>query len=489
MDHGFVAVPEGLKGATEKKRITTIHETYFLHDRLPVSAQMTSTGPGHFQVNGLDIKYVTAGRGIQVNVRYNEKNEIMDVIVHEIKRGTWTAALPGYVDYMINLGGLRFNDISVSLTEKEAEAFREDWKTIKAAKIKPENAPVMAYYNAQGERIFVKKDGLDVEIREIAPDSFNNIFGRRATLVGTYLSGDLAHTEAGIAGLVEEFLEAKETAFERSTTFGLNRETTVADAEKQDMILSAGKKQEVLFFVDDNADRIASALKEERIVKLMRIPVEALQYAEENGVKGFLSAAAELGGIEIQFFSSSEPEKEVGKELYEEFGLKVPSLESEALSRSNVLTLLPVEEREEITWGDAPSKNWERLGKMPNGKLCGPKETIVCPVGYHYDRAGLVRSFILGLRLARIAEENIPADDIFVKHTLLQYRDFCLSMGSEKDRFDLTAEDIVNIACFNTAHIFSGALNKLIRLLPIAPLDIEEIRAVYERVREVLVKA
>jgi len=48
---------------------------------------------------------------------------IKQIIAKELKAGDWTLALPGYVDYMVNLGGLRFNDISVKLSPETASGF------------------------------------------------------------------------------------------------------------------------------------------------------------------------------------------------------------------------------------------------------------------------------------------------------------------------------------------------------------------------------
>ncbi|MDD3088776.1 MAG: 2-phospho-L-lactate transferase CofD family protein, partial [Candidatus Omnitrophica bacterium] len=122
MDHGFIAVPEGLKEDTGsgEGQVSTIHSTDFLNDVIPGSYQATSTGVGHLQGTGLDIKQVTEGEGIQFNVRYNAEGRIQEVLGQYLQAGDWTLALPGYADYMVNIGGLRFNDISVNLTKEEA---------------------------------------------------------------------------------------------------------------------------------------------------------------------------------------------------------------------------------------------------------------------------------------------------------------------------------------------------------------------------------
>jgi len=135
MDHGFIDVPEAIWDMTAKGILSAIHETSFVNDIIPGSTQMTSTGKGHFQGNSLDIKYVTEGRGIQFNVRYNAEGQIEEVLAHEITKDSWTVALPGYVDYVVNLGGLRFNDISVKLSDRDAKKLNPEFDFSKTAEI------------------------------------------------------------------------------------------------------------------------------------------------------------------------------------------------------------------------------------------------------------------------------------------------------------------------------------------------------------------
>ncbi|MFA5411438.1 MAG: mannose-6-phosphate isomerase, class I [Candidatus Omnitrophota bacterium] len=125
MDHGFIEVPAVLKEMTgnAEGQISTLHETSFIHNLLPGSLQATSTGIGHAQKTSLDIKYVSEGTGIQFNLLLNAKGEVTEIIAQYLTPGTWTLALPGYVDAVINLGGLRFNDFSYNLPEEKAIAF------------------------------------------------------------------------------------------------------------------------------------------------------------------------------------------------------------------------------------------------------------------------------------------------------------------------------------------------------------------------------
>ena len=128
MIHGWLEVPTAIRETTERGEISTIHETAFITDLLPGSIQCTSTGPGHFQGTKLDVKYVTEGRGIQYNKFYNEKGELVAVYAQYIEPGSWAVALPGAVDSMEDLGGLRFNDISLEMSEDKTQEILDNLK-------------------------------------------------------------------------------------------------------------------------------------------------------------------------------------------------------------------------------------------------------------------------------------------------------------------------------------------------------------------------
>ncbi|MBN1526315.1 MAG: hypothetical protein JW919_01860, partial [Candidatus Omnitrophica bacterium] len=120
MDHGFLPVPPMLVALTNNDTISTIHETFFITDLLPMSYQYASTGPGHFQGLAFDIKYVTEGTGIQYNKIYDENGKLVKVIAQPLKPGSWAIALPGAVDSIENLGSLKFNDFTVKITPRQA---------------------------------------------------------------------------------------------------------------------------------------------------------------------------------------------------------------------------------------------------------------------------------------------------------------------------------------------------------------------------------
>jgi hypothetical protein len=179
----------------------------------------------------------------------------------------------------------------------------------------------------------------------------------------------------------------------------------------------------------------------------------------------------------VEFYSSQRPEGindpygVITKDLPE-------TLRTNRRTRSNTITLFPVFKGEVL-----PQRNNKRWGGEDHRK------SIISPFGINYDSAGMVRSAILGLRLSVIAkDEALGADSDFVLETLKQYKALCLAQGQEERSFDLNTTDILNMARGEErTQILS--LNKLIKLLPIMPFNTEELRHIYNRFREVLIRA
>ncbi|MBD3295999.1 MAG: mannose-6-phosphate isomerase, class I [Candidatus Omnitrophica bacterium] len=188
MDHGFVAVPEGIRHLTkaEDGSISTLHETAFLADTLVGSGQTTSTGPGHFQGAKLDIKHVVSGRGIQFNVKYGGDGKIKRILAQAVGEGDACVSLPGHVDYMVNLGGMRFNDISLTLTREQVSGFlpgmpEGDIRT----QVKPDNAPYLGM--KENGRTGVFRHMEDEDVPGIVWAQPLKVLGERS-LLATYMS-------------------------------------------------------------------------------------------------------------------------------------------------------------------------------------------------------------------------------------------------------------------------------------------------------------
>jgi hypothetical protein len=495
MSHGFIEVPEKLRNITAKGgRITTMHETYFLHNTLPASRQMSSTGSGHFQSNGLDVKYVTEGKGVQVNVLYDKDNNIKEVIAHTVREGDWTISIPGYVDYMINCGGLRFNDISIKLDpEQEKELlskFNPLWEDIKDAKISPGAAPVMG---TRGEKrmILVRNTDIpeEIPVKYLPGDTFTKVMGRMMSLIDVY-KYKLAETPENINRLISILAGALESGREKTERLSLKRENEGEIISGQKQKASFDKTGGITAYIEDNRCFFEEFFRDKTGgKKLIRIAVETLLSGKKYNaiLTDLLKTLETTGKFTIQLYSSMEPDLPVGDSEYDKYGFTRPG--KIEIARENVITILPIDSK---SYEFSPSLNnvcWEKLGKTPEGEDVSPEDTIVMPVGMNYDKAGIARSVLLGLRISEIAEKNYSEEDPFVSYTLEQYRDFALSQGVSDDVFDLTAKDLINLAVYDDIQLFSDSLNRMIRALPIVPLDIEQIKEVYLCIQEVLIRA
>ncbi|MBD3425872.1 MAG: hypothetical protein GF409_01420 [Candidatus Omnitrophica bacterium] len=484
MDHGFYPVPEGILHQTRLGRVSTIHETYFLNDLLPGSFQTTSTGAGHFQGTKLDIKCVTEGEGIQVNVRYDARGNIDDIVAQRVRTGDWTLALPGYVDYMINLGGLRFNDVSVDLEAEEASLFNPDFDftrenldaVAEVLKTKGKTAPYLAA--RIGDETYLLKNHKEApDARWLASLSG---YSRGSSLTDIYVMFSEEALGVTIPKLAESFnkamADADSTAIPQLTDEVLGR-ARVPEAP------SLGRSDKITELVDSNAgllrDQLASSSGKD---VLIRIPVEALEAAGPDLVKGYLSALQDSGHVYIELYSSLGPGSVTGSK-YAEYGIEKKNLpEGFTSSRENTITLFTVMKAEEITARGKSDGDWGLGGIMPT-------ETIISPVGLNYDRSGFIRGIILGLKLSLIARqksEQGKVDAQFVERTLKNYRDFCWSQGVRD--FHLKPEDLVDLATGDINRTVR-ALNRIIKALPIMPLNTEEIREIYEHAREALIRA
>ena len=484
MDHGFQAVSPVLLEMTEKGNISTLHETAFLNDFLPGSFQATSTGAGHFQGTKVDIKNVTAGRGIQVNVRYNADGTIAEVIAQEIKEGQWTLALPGYVDYMINLGGLRFNDISVDLSPELAGKFSPDFdfspENIKAVEAaiaeKGKSAPYLAA--RIGDEAYLIKN------RTEAPEpvwiSMPKGYSEGVVLTDLYT---VMNPEV-LAESIPELAYAHRISVSKPVKPPLEMlsDEKLSTAEKRPAP-SLGHIDDVLSLIDLNAGFMATLLgPEAKTDVLIRIPIEALDAVGAENVKDYLAAIQDTAHGFIELFSATQT-GQVSDDKYAEYGIKKKVLPKDfKRGKENTVTLFTVLKAEEISAKGRADGEWG-IGDVR------PTDTIISPIGLNYDKTGFVRSIILGLRLSEIARQKAEkgeADPEFVKQTFVQYRYFCFSQGVRN--FNLSEDDLINLATGNINKMVE-ALNRIIKVLPIRPVNTEELRAIYEHAREALIRA
>ena len=504
MDHGFLSVPEFLLEKTKKGFLTTIHETFFINDLLPGSFQTTSTGAGHFQGMDLDIKQVAEGLGVQVNVKYSLNGEIEEVIMMEIKEGDIFFALPGYVDYVINLGGLRFNDMAKKkLTPEEAKEFSPGIDFSKINELEAaveENAKYAPYIgmkvNARNIIVKAKEGSFKTIWRKMPSEEFlhQSWDEDKFSLAKFYKKWSRYQYDWTLKDFINHLLNdmynKKQDITPNFEVKSLAEATEIAKEairENEDIAKDEplGDVQHIKYFMEGNKGFIKEVLGEESTeAKLIRLPIEWIDNEGIETVKDFILELQDTHNGYIELYSV-ENIVEVNDDKYKPLIRTNKKLSKEFKpSRSNTITILPVYKNDRFDGGgNITSRGWD-IGNI------SPEETIVSPVGFNYDVTGLARSVILGLRLSEIAGNNdYDSESVFVSYTFAQYMRFCLSQGQRPEEFSLTKEDLINMARGEISQM-ALALNRFIKFLPIIPLSIKEVRDVYEHVRkEVLIRA
>jgi len=511
MLHGGRKINDKLKVDIEKLGLSNPHETLFVNGMLPSSLQPTSTGPGHLQIKKmdgklvglLDVKQVKRGEYLQVNVKYDTEGKIVKVVCQRVKAGGICFSAPGWRDYMIDVGGYGlegFNDFSVPVSAAQAKLFDPDFsednlgEIEKALKNKKDEDP--APYGA----LIFKNGPVLVKMKEEFPDALwvhapeNQI----SDINFFEMHENILHSEAGlefISSLGTLCREAKKEAPMEvlSLTEVKTRATKEIDSV-EDNAASLGMTEGINSFIDASAALLGGRKKEAETKKLIRIPVEVLNNIGVEDSEVLLKTIQNKNGAKekfyIELFSSEKPLLEVGADAYEKFGIKNENLPSDfKMSRANTITLLPVDKGEEFL-ASLLNIKWNRLRFSENGILRPLLlETTISPVGYNYDQSGLARSIFFGMMLSEIAaNEEYTKDSSFVSDFLEAYKKLYLSGGNDPESFDLTAEDIINISR-GEINALVKSLNKLIKLLPIMPVNVNEQREIYEHAREAWIGA
>ncbi|MFA6636634.1 MAG: hypothetical protein WCV56_05990 [Candidatus Omnitrophota bacterium] len=529
MDHGFLAVPENLREATVSGRMSTLHETFFLHDMIPGTMHTTSTGPGHYQGMDLDIKHVTEGRGFQLNVKYDASGKIVACVVTELDasdpRKNKALALPGYVDYVINLGGLRFNDLRVTLS-LDNEGDRDVLRSLRSfipqefgndadaaefgKNLRAEIQPYIGFIDGSGKaRLLAGPEAPSTLVPGFMSISAEDLNGKSG-LIEFYGNENLSSED--IESLLKNISE-KAVFDDADPVFSgmlTDDETLIPGKDKEYAVPSMGKSRLIEEYVNDNDMFIAAVFGgDTEANRLIRISIDYINRIGKENVRPFLEALNGVPGSYIELFKENSTSEVSASEYIPVLGFpkkEFPEeLELSARTRANTVTLLPVDKTDTFRNGgrirrpgELIDPGWRDLGNMWQS----PEKTIISPVGLNFDKAGLIRGLFMGLRLSRIAEDpSLDEDSDFVKFTLAQYRDFCVAMGQdgelfEDERFDLQAGDLITMARWadkkdpaEAQKDLAEALNRIIRLLPILPLNFEEIRRLYEKAGEALIRA
>ena len=245
--------------------------------------------------------------------------------------------------------------------------------------------------------------------------------------------------------------------------------------------------QKFINYLTVNSGAISDALMTGPGVKLLRIPVEAIESVGFGNIQSFIEAFQAAGGYAELYYMSGTGD--IGDAVYRKYGLTRKKLpEKFRSSRENTVTLFAAFKGEEID----RTAVIKRLGSAE----VTTRNTILSPIGLQHDAAGLIRAAILGLQTMEVARQIKKKGELLARNqafrdsiqlTILEnLKNVC---GNERLRdFDLTPDDIIGLASGNINDIVT-ALNKLIKLLPIIPINAEELRQIYEHAKEVVTAA
>ena len=235
-------------------------------------------------------------------------------------------------------------------------------------------------------------------------------------------------------------------------------------------------------FVNSSESVFSQIYNENMQPLLYRISIEMLELIGLENAKTFIKTIQPQGfkNISIELYSLKD-KSIIDADSYHKYGIKQNKF-SDVCSRTNTLTFFQTSQSDQIKPG---IDIIERIGGI------APDNTILMPVGVNdseKDLSGLVRSFTLGLSLLKIARDNQKGrvDNAFVKSTLDDFKELCESTITIK--FDLTEEDLLAIAIGNVNKVIH-AVQKLINLLPITPINTEELRELFSHTLKVVTAA
>ncbi|MDD5439015.1 MAG: UDP-3-O-acyl-N-acetylglucosamine deacetylase [Candidatus Omnitrophica bacterium] len=227
---------------------------------------------------------------------------------------------------------------------------------------------------------------------------------------------------------------------------------------------------------------------------LLRIPVEAVEAIGNDNIRNFVNAfqwnpdGSPTNGY-VEFFLMSG-NGDIDACVRKKFGLKEKPL-SDTLkdfkkrTRANTVTLLPVFKEGELDQETIVA----RLGSTEMTL----SRTVLAPIGLENDTVGLIRSSILGLKLMSIAREIASGErsitDAYKDRIQKAVLEDLKLIANYDDMQGLSAGDIIDLAVSDNVNSIVRALKKLIRLLPIAPIDAENMKKIFERARNIMTAA
>jgi ribosomal protein S18 acetylase RimI-like enzyme len=270
--------------------------------------------------------------------------------------------------------------------------------------------------------------------------------------------------------------------------------TLYDQGNNHDDYVMAGEVQNIVNATATPEEKYAEFLKENHLIKLLlqdslkdiilRVPIEKIERMDKNEARSFFKAFQHNnsnGYIEL-FYASGEGE--VNANAYTQYGLRAKPAGFK-YSKENTITLMPAFKSEISPSAKQAKRDLDHLIATRIGSI----ETQIVPIGYQNDTAGIVRGALLGMAMIHLAREKSQGHKSNATLINNTYVNSILNFYNPEDisKAGLTAQDIVDLATGEfDKNIASKVLVKLIKLLPIEPIDA---RQIFENTRQTLIAA
>jgi len=249
-------------------------------------------------------------------------------------------------------------------------------------------------------------------------------------------------------------------------------------------------RAKMIEYLDANKKHLTEMLEEEKEPILLEVPVEVLEAIGEENARFLVDAlqGTTLGkktNVAVKPILGSR-KTVIHYDPYKKFGIEKKEFPEEKKDRLHRITLFLPDQ-----WGGVDDMVLYDTVDLDRNEI-PIKGTIWMPVGLYNageDTSGLLRSAVLGMRLIKITRSADKGEDheIFAYETARQFIRLCQN-ASEIDENGVLF-DLLNIALSTDVNGIIRSLRRIVALLPITPINIEERRKMYEYAREVILAA
>lgn len=271
-----------------------------------------------------------------------------------------------------------------------------------------------------------------------------------------------------------------------------NYSDIVNNMKEEEKFNKASVEELYLELFKKTKEKIASSMRSGKKGISIRIPVEVLELIDSGNLRNYFDIFRQNPNVYVELFCASGSKYDVTNSMYQEYGLEKRDLpEGFERSRENTITLFMAQKGETI---DNTSMSI-RLGSFD----MTPTDSILSPVGLHYDSVGLIRGTLLGLSMMDIAQDiererenglDLTEDQQFMDKIQTEVLEVYKHLwdSNELDNVNITPQDIMAMTSGNINDLV-GAVNKLVKLLPVSPVSINEISAIFYNAKKVLLSA